>query len=181
MAVFPAYAGVNLVDILRTLVLLRIPRACGGVPQSEAVSAGVQKYSPRMRGCSETVFSAKRTAFVFPAHAGVFLSSINSPKQPKIIVSLFLPIKRRSLQVAHKKQHLLTQKSSGKEVLFFSMKHYILQDNHSSRKNLLRLLTVIFTKDKTGSLSSSCQLPQHLIIYLVIRKRKKPIIILSRT
>ena len=70
--VFPAYAGMFLVLVMKNIWVLRFPRVCGDVPPLITISVKIATFSPRMRGCSAhgTGYMPKYT--VFPAYAGMF-------------------------------------------------------------------------------------------------------------
>lgn len=130
-----------------------------------------------MRGCSRIWVFMVPSYSVFPAHAGVFFIFYEHTKN---IQTNCVPFSQGPLKL-HIKNNTSFPELFWIKRCCFLMRYCILQNNHSTRKNLLRFLTVIFTKDKTGRLSSSCQLPQLAIIYLIFWNRKKPIIILGRT
>ena len=50
MTIFPAYAGVSLVDKTLTAHGVDIPRVCGGEPNNYSKWRPAILYSPRMRG-----------------------------------------------------------------------------------------------------------------------------------
>ena len=49
-AIFPAYAGVNLLDTFAAFCAWNLPRVCGGEPYRQVVHILVAESSPRMRG-----------------------------------------------------------------------------------------------------------------------------------
>ena len=48
--IFPADAGVNLMESIRLMKTVNIPRGCGGEPREGYPDPTPGKYSPRMRG-----------------------------------------------------------------------------------------------------------------------------------
>ena len=80
-AVFPAYAGM----FRRTPAIVipdsSFPRVCGDVPPIFWISAILQLFSPRMRGCSPINPHALTGVVVFPAYAGMFRLSLSPKKQ----------------------------------------------------------------------------------------------------
>ena len=74
-AVFPAYAGMFRITPGTSSGSVSFPRVCGDVPQVIRVGPGASMFSPRMRGCSGLVLVKVFFRIVFPAYAGMFLSS----------------------------------------------------------------------------------------------------------
>ena len=70
--VFPAYAGMFRHWRGAACHDLRFPRVCGDVPQKHKGMFFQNKFSPRMRGCSEGLFISVKGGNVFPAYAGMF-------------------------------------------------------------------------------------------------------------
>ena len=56
----------------------RFPRARGDVPHYIASRDEAPEFSPRTRGCSQQPYVRSNGAQVFPAHAGMFRSSMTS-------------------------------------------------------------------------------------------------------
>ena len=52
VAVFPAYAGMFRRYLSPDHGARRFPRVCGDVPIERALAVVLEKFSPRMRGCS---------------------------------------------------------------------------------------------------------------------------------
>ena len=73
--VFPAQAGVFLSPTASTSTCSGLPRASGGVSHAETGMKGMPLSSPRKRGCFCLKQGKLVEATVFPAQAGVFLSS----------------------------------------------------------------------------------------------------------
>ena len=73
--VFPAYAGMFPAGQIVNAAPMSFPRVCGDVPGGSSGVTASTRFSPRMRGCS--CFETFKTAStrVFPAYAGMFLSS----------------------------------------------------------------------------------------------------------
>ena len=76
--VFPAYAGVFLCALLPCLTARSLPRIRGGVSGRFSVLFHVVQSSPHTRGCFDSMAVRKGVWRVFPAYAGVFLSSLLS-------------------------------------------------------------------------------------------------------
>ena len=74
---FPAHAGVFLRGFLCTGFHWAFPRACGGVSHDIDANGALSVFSPRMRGCFRSWISFAHARVLFPAHAGVFPSSIS--------------------------------------------------------------------------------------------------------
>ena len=74
IAVFPAYAGMFRRYLSPDHGARRFPRVCGDVPIERALAVVLEKFSPRMRGCSSAEPSSRNANYVFPAYAGMFLS-----------------------------------------------------------------------------------------------------------
>ena len=74
-SVFPAHAGMVPPTDRTPSIGRRVPRACGGGPQSTRRAICVDECSPRMRGWSANAQDRGMRNFVFPAHAGVVLWS----------------------------------------------------------------------------------------------------------
>jgi len=74
--VFPAYAGVFLLDTHVGSASSRVPRIRGGVPNRTAFEVVADKCSPHTRGCSLHFTLERRKRKVFPAYAGVFPRAI---------------------------------------------------------------------------------------------------------
>ena len=70
--VFPAYAGMFLVDELAGAADVCFPRIRGDVPQSKPGHTWYCSFSPHTRGCSVSHVSIPRSPTVFPAYAGMF-------------------------------------------------------------------------------------------------------------
>ena len=73
--VFPAYAGVFLPSFFLARTRYRVPRIRGGVPYVTQLPMIFLRCSPHTRGCSLPSPTAHRISHVFPAYAGVFLTS----------------------------------------------------------------------------------------------------------
>ena len=84
--VFPAYAGVFLAESRLSMMYLSLPRIRGGVSVKGRITASYAESSPHTRGCFCTYALRLLLKPVFPAYAGVFLSSGGSA-----VVSLSLP------------------------------------------------------------------------------------------
>ena len=50
MMLFPAYAGVILIEEKRDVLILSFPRVCGGDPGAPGINRDRKTFSPRMRG-----------------------------------------------------------------------------------------------------------------------------------
>ena len=50
LSIFPADAGVNLINAIMVDIVENIPRGCGGEPNKIAERDRIIQYSPRMRG-----------------------------------------------------------------------------------------------------------------------------------
>ena len=73
--VFPAHAGVFLMTMIHVKIVYSIPRSRGGVSGEVVLSMDGEPYSPLTRGCFHAGRWQDSLTLVFPAHAGVFLSS----------------------------------------------------------------------------------------------------------
>ena len=73
--VFPAWAGVNLLLRLLTILIASIPRVSGGEPKSESLLSTSNMYSPRERGWTYKIGKFQQRAGVFHAWAGMNLIS----------------------------------------------------------------------------------------------------------
>ena len=51
--VFPAYAGMFRLNSLNVMPKACFPRVCGDVPDFAMATMSTDKFSPRMRGCSD--------------------------------------------------------------------------------------------------------------------------------
>ena len=71
--VFPAHAGMFLLQYISTRKPKSFPRARGDVPFFSTRQMSIPRFSPRTRGCSAMVRNRNKTHVVFPAHAGMFL------------------------------------------------------------------------------------------------------------
>jgi hypothetical protein len=71
--VFPAHAGVFLVEGMEKYNSMCLPRARGGVSKSINYFFIRNMSSPRTRGCFYLKILRRNNERVFPAHAGVFL------------------------------------------------------------------------------------------------------------
>ena len=76
--VFPAYAGVILIQELILHFWISIPRVCGGDPRWFFYQSLRLSYSPRMRGWSSSTFASLIQSEVFPAYAGVIPKDVLS-------------------------------------------------------------------------------------------------------
>ncbi len=72
--VFPAHAGVFLIDVIHAIRRAGLPRTRGGVSCTLRVVAVPPESSPRTRGCFLLCSHTGSYQPVFPAHAGVFLA-----------------------------------------------------------------------------------------------------------
>ena len=72
-AIFPAYAGVFLIDGSASQGVPDFPCVCGGVSCKGAHQCWLKPFSLRMRGCFFSSRLYLRTRSIFPAYAGVFL------------------------------------------------------------------------------------------------------------
>ena len=70
--VFPAYAGVFLLCVLRCFLYSSLPRIRGGVSILMRPKARRRQSSPHTRGCFWLKGASVETCLVFPAYAGVF-------------------------------------------------------------------------------------------------------------
>ena len=70
---FPASAGVFPRAVKAGIVIVEIPRICGGVSMISSISASHFRDSPHLRGCFYVVAICLSFAARFPASAGVFL------------------------------------------------------------------------------------------------------------
>ena len=70
--VFPAHAGMFLIEPLHDFVQFCFPRARGDVPSKKVYLTVEQVFSPRTRGCSALTSTICKGHPVFPAHAGMF-------------------------------------------------------------------------------------------------------------
>ena len=82
LKVFPAYAGMFLLESLYGEFNLCFPRVCGDVSIISTTRENQGMFSPRMRGCFNHCFVCCRAAWVFPAYAGMFLRQRRSPILP---------------------------------------------------------------------------------------------------
>ena len=73
--VFPAHAGMFRSAPPKPSSSPGFPRARGDVPGPSGAIGWVSMFSPRTRGCSHLCKCGNTFAFVFPAHAGMFLAS----------------------------------------------------------------------------------------------------------
>ena len=73
--VFPAHAGMFPSLLPPIVELLGFPRARGDVPITAPAVGTAWRFSPRTRGCSESHRCGVALALVFPAHAGMFLTT----------------------------------------------------------------------------------------------------------
>ena len=76
LRVFPARAGVFLVEPGIVLGQHCFPRASGGVSITPQKTGAVGEFSPRERGCFYEGLNISASGTVFPARAGVFPTSI---------------------------------------------------------------------------------------------------------
>ena len=74
--VFPAHAGVFLKATYGDDWYDSIPRSRGGVSEIPELMEDFVEYSPLTRGCFRWIISKMNAEGVFPAHAGVFLSTL---------------------------------------------------------------------------------------------------------
>ena len=72
--VFPAHAGMFRFLARWQCGIDGFPRARGDVPPPWRVLADQQRFSPRTRGCSGSIIIRPSLPYVFPAHAGMFLT-----------------------------------------------------------------------------------------------------------
>ena len=72
--VFPAYAGVFLVEFREEVFDDGLPRLRGGVSETKAAATVIEGSSPPTRGCFFPANAIQTRSVVFPAYAGVFLS-----------------------------------------------------------------------------------------------------------
>ena len=72
--VFPAYAGVFLLALLRLCIHSGLPRIRGGVSRARFCACRQAASSPHTRGCFHQTAGKGRKGIVFPAYAGVFLT-----------------------------------------------------------------------------------------------------------
>ena len=70
--VFPAYAGMFLVNTVPPQSYVSFPRIRGDVPKTEVSKAYMLLFSPHTRGCSRCPSCTIYCAVVFPAYAGMF-------------------------------------------------------------------------------------------------------------
>ena len=77
--VFPAHAGMFLPRIPIGAGEFGFPRARGDVPEIARRGYRLYLFSPRTRGCSFFPAFGFKFDFVFPAHAGMFLSPCQPP------------------------------------------------------------------------------------------------------
>ena len=70
--VFPAYAGMFLIELSFEQVETSFPRIRGDVPMGRSWLARVRSFSPHTRGCSAPVPFSMYRSIVFPAYAGMF-------------------------------------------------------------------------------------------------------------
>ena len=77
--VFPAYAGMFLSPFGKTLVSDSFPRIRGDVPMLRLRLCVLSRFSPHTRGCSLCDLGDHRNQHVFPAYAGMFRRSAESP------------------------------------------------------------------------------------------------------
>ena len=81
--VFPACAGMFLINGSSVVWLMSFPRVRGDVPWSQAKSCISRWFSPRARGCSYDLGLTIEHIPVFPACAGMFrANSIHTPLKP---------------------------------------------------------------------------------------------------
>ena len=80
--VFPAYVGMFLRGVTSTNLGCSFPRVCGDVPGLKFASEFPEKFSPRMRGCSDPHRVGAPWSLVFPAYAGMFLVSVAVARSP---------------------------------------------------------------------------------------------------
>jgi len=83
--VFPAYAGVFLMQLLNSRHFLSVPRIRGGVPVPENFSHTLIACSPHTRGCSLAYLLAIYRNNVFPAYAGVFPSGVTLSRRARSV------------------------------------------------------------------------------------------------
>ena len=109
VCVFPAHAGVFLLQTGGAGCPERLPRARGGVSSARAGGRSTGLSSPRTRGCFLAGrFQAVREN-VFPAHAGVFLGFIvplaagpvSSPRTRGCFHRAYRPYRDRCVFPAH--------------------------------------------------------------------------------
>ena len=82
LVVFPAYAGMFLLEQVGTVLPPRFPRIRGDVPLPLGPSTLTWTFSPHTRGCSGVRPLYTRHLSVFPAYAGMFRGSLKfSPAQ----------------------------------------------------------------------------------------------------
>ena len=74
-SVFPARAGMFPKVGFDMNSSFSFPRASGDVPMGPQIFSALGKFSPRERGCSSVVLAQAETGEVFPARAGMFLST----------------------------------------------------------------------------------------------------------
>ena len=72
--VFPAYAGMFLIENSHRVFDKRFPRIRGDVPGGGFTKVQPSLFSPHTRGCSLAINQQKLMAPVFPAYAGMFRS-----------------------------------------------------------------------------------------------------------
>ena len=70
--VFPACAGMFLINGSSVVWLMSFPRVRGDVPSPPCGSSALSRFSPRARGCSRPFWAGKLAENVFPACAGMF-------------------------------------------------------------------------------------------------------------
>ena len=81
-SVFPAHAGMFLMDTDNQTQLKSFPRARGDVPLRPGRRRVPAAFSPRTRGCSGCVGFRGQFLLVFPAHAGMFRTLLTAQHVP---------------------------------------------------------------------------------------------------
>ena len=71
--IFPAYAGLNLMQDCGVMCFLDIPRIRGVEPVNLTTILDVKKYSPHTRGWTRLTYLIGYTLHIFPAYAGLNL------------------------------------------------------------------------------------------------------------
>ncbi len=95
---FPAYAGMFLCGGPLGTLWLRFPRVCGDVSVKRYKITGVKGLSPRMRGCFRNIRAPSIISGAFPAYAGMFPVSGDTPMH----VRGFLQLRERDdLDIGH--------------------------------------------------------------------------------
>ena len=97
LQVFPAYAGMFLIERRANMRRKGFPRVCGDVSSSTTITNKIREFSPRMRGCFYIKAYYHGDGSVFPAYAGMFLpvksNKLLSPGFPRVCGDVsFYPI-----------------------------------------------------------------------------------------